>query len=276
MDRKSGLVVFPAVALALMLALVPSGLGCQGTTSANTASSSGQDQAPADTVAARASADSPAEETTLTQDGATVDETSTTTLKEPTVVQTVFWGEVDFTHIYRNLDELIASDLTELIIQGRVVGYRDVLLYDESAFRVLEVEVQQSFKGKSASKVYVYDEGGIIPLKDALSVVGVGAHINLSALSEQQLVDSVVDFRPQAGEHLKVGDNVVMFLCRNPNKVPEEVSYMSVMSAYGRYTLDPATGQYVRPDFGVLPGGGFETQVSAREMEAKLAPELVR
>ena len=51
---------------------------------------------------------------------------------------------------------------------------------------------------------------------------------------------------------------------------------MLVMSAYARYTLDPATGEYVRPDFGVTTGGVFETRVSAREMEAKLAPELVR
>jgi hypothetical protein len=226
-------------------------------------------------MAACGSAGSVAEQPAVTQTSATVDETSTTTPKESTVVLAA-GSSAAFTHIYHNVDELIASDVTELIIKGRVVAYRDVLVYDESAFRVLEVEVQQSFKGKSASKVYVYDEGGIIPLKDALSVVGVGAHIDLSTLSEQQLADSVVDFRPQAGEHLKVGDNVVMFLYRNLNKVPEEVSYQVVMSAYGRYTLDPATGQYVRPDFGVTIDGEFETRVSAREMEAKLAPELVR
>ena len=214
-----------------------------------------------------------AEQPAATQGSATVDERSTTTPKEPNVVL-VAGSSAAYTHIYHNVDELIASDQTELIIQGRVVAYRDVLLYNEKAFRVLEVEVQQSFKGKSASKVYVYDEGGIIPLKDALPVVG--AHIDLSTLSEQQLADSVVDFRPEAGEHLKVGDNVVMFLYRNTNKVPEEVSYMLVMSAYARYTLDPATGEYVRPDFGVTTGGVFETRVSAREMEAKLAPELVR
>ena len=270
MDRRSGLVVFPAIVLALTLALVPSGLGCQGTTSASTASSSGQDQAPADTVAAPASADFPPEETTLTQDTAAVDETSTTTLKEPTVVQTA-WSTADFIHIYHNLDELIASDLTELIIKGRVLSYKDVFLHGQTAFRVLEVEVQKSFKGESARKITVYDEGGIIPLKDALPLVG--AHIDSSTLSEQQLENTAFDFRAEGAEHLKVGDNVVMFLCRNPNKVPEDLSYMMVMSVYARYTLDPATGQYVRPDFG---GPGFEAQVSASDMEARLAQELVR
>jgi hypothetical protein len=224
-------------------------------------------------MAACGSAGSVAEQPTVAQGSATVDHTSTTTPKESTVVLAA-GSSAAFTHFYHNVDEFIASDQTELIIQGRVVAYRDVLVYDQSAFRVLEVEVEHSFKGKSASKVYVYDEGGIIPLKDALPVVG--AHINLSTLTEEQLADRVVDFRPQAGEHLKVGDEVVMFLYRNVNKVPEEVSYQVVMSAYGRYTLDPATGQYVRPDLDAAPGGGWETHVSAREMEAKLAPELVR
>jgi hypothetical protein len=224
-------------------------------------------------MAACGSAGSVAEQPTVTQGSATVDDTSTTIPKEPNVVLTA-GSSAAFTHFYHNVDEFIASDQTELIVQGRVVAYRDVLVYNQSPFRVLEVEVEHSFKGKAASKVYVYDEGGIIPLKDALPVVG--AHTNLSALSEQQLADSVVDFRPQAGPHLKVGDNVVMFLYRNTNKVPEEVSYQVVMSAYGRYTLDPATGQYVRPDLDAAPGGAWETHVSAREMEAKLAPELVR
>jgi hypothetical protein len=221
-------------------------------------------------MAACGAANPPAEEPTLTQTSTTVDETTTTTSKEPTTVMTARLSAA-FTHIYRNLDELIASDHTELIIKGRVLSYKDVFRHGQNAWRVLEVEVQKSFKGESASKITVYDEGGIIPLKDALPLVG--AHIDSSTLSEQQLENTVIDFRYEGAEHLKVGDNVVMFLCRNPNKVPEDLSYLVVMSAYGRYTLDPATGRYVRPDFG---GPGFETQVSAGDMEARLAQGLDR
>jgi hypothetical protein len=90
----------------------------------------------------------------------------------------------------------------------------------------------------------VLEDGGVVPYSTVLPdlVAKFGA-----TPTPQPEAGGLVDFRSMGARHSEVGDEVVLFLGRNPNSgTPVDTEYFMVSGAHGRFTLDTKTGQFMR------------------------------
>lgn len=220
----------------------------------------------------------------MANSGSPVTETTTAVdVQEPVVISADMSASLKY--IYYTTDELIESDRVETIVKGRVLSTKDVFLpTDHLALRALRVQIEESYKGQPAAQITVYEDGGVITLKDALA--DVEGHFDPSTLSNEEIANTVVDYRFEGASHSEVGDQVILFLRANPNPSQRD-SYQIVMSVYGRFTLDETTGEYVRPDMSHGAAGpetgeaavgaesgesgpDFQTRVASTVLEEKL------
>lgn len=164
---------------------------------------------------------------------------------------------------FATVDQLNGSADASVIVRGEVVGTNDVYT-DQLAHRILTVAVQKAYRGRTAKTITVYEDGGIIPVKDVLP--DLDTHLG-QALSPEQIEHGVVDFRFMGADHSNVGDKVILYLRRNPNSSQGD-SYQMVSSVHGRFTLDEASAEYRRPG---SDRPGFEASATRLAMEGKLS-----
>jgi hypothetical protein len=94
-------------------------------------------------------------------------------------------------------------------------------------------------------------------------------------LTKEQIENDLVEKIFSNAPHAKKGQQVILYLTKNPNKQPLILadSYMLLGSVYVKFTLDKNTGQYERPPRdGVV---NFEKSASEVEMEKKLKNKFI-
>jgi hypothetical protein len=175
------------------------------------------------------------------------------------VDSTAFWK-----YYCKTIDELNSSEAVEVIIRGEVVGTRDVYI-EHAGQRILTVDVNKVYKGESAQQITVYEDGGIVPLKEVLP--DMEGHYDPASLSEDDIENGLVDFRYMGAEHSQVGDKVILYLRVNPNE-SQAGSYQMIMGPYSCFKLDELNSTYARPGEEGVPS--FETERSEEAMEAAL------
>lgn len=184
---------------------------------------------------------------------------------KPNVVYTVT-ADALLREDYATIAELNKSDVVDAVVKGRVTATEDV--YAEGiANRVLTVEVGKRFKGSTTATVRVYEDGGYVKLKDMLP--DIAAHLDPSAFTDDQIENGVVDVIFMGAPHSEVGDNVILYLKKNPNASQAD-SYQLVSAMHGRFILNSKSGDYER-SAGIEAAPGFQKRIPARELEAALS-----
>lgn len=166
---------------------------------------------------------------------------------------------------YATIDELNKSDVVDAIVKGTVTDTQDSYI-EGVAYRVLTVDVQRIFRGETASRITVYEDGGYVRVKDMLPELQ--GRMDTTSLTPEQVENGVVDVRFLGAPHSQVGDTVLLYLLVNPNKSQGD-SYQMVSSVHGRFTLDAGTGEYARPVDADRPG--FENRRQVEALEGELA-----
>lgn len=164
---------------------------------------------------------------------------------------------------YSTVDELNKSSYVDAIVEGTVSNVRYEYI-DEVTYSILTVQVSQVFKGSVPQTITVWEDGGYVKLKDMLGEFK--GHADTSTFTEDQL-DGTVDVRFFDAPHSNVGDEVILYLWKNPNK-SEAGSYMMVSSVFGRFILDKQTGNFERPTEASMT---IEWSVPRSKMEASLS-----
>lgn len=167
-------------------------------------------------------------------------------------------------HYYTSIDELNKATDVDAIVRGVIAVTRDV--YESGlAYRVLTVDVTESYKGEPAHEITVYEDGGVVPLKEALP--DMAGHYDPASLSEKDVESGLVDFKFMGADHSQVGDKVILYMRKNPNP-SQGGSYQLIMSVFSRFKLNEATSMYVRP---AMEGAAdFESTMAKDVMETAL------
>lgn len=165
---------------------------------------------------------------------------------------------------YMTIDELSTAGNVDAIVKGKVLSTQDVF-EDNCPLRILTVKVQKAYKGDPEDQITVYENGALVPLKEVLPLLE--GHYDPASLSQEDIEHGLVDYRFEGAEHSEAGDQVILYLCKNPN--PSQAgSYQIVMSVYGRFKLDKGGNKYVRQEMRGNPS--FETERPKEDMEATL------
>ncbi len=165
---------------------------------------------------------------------------------------------------YMTVDDINAAGNVDVIVKGKVLSTQDVY-EDHFAARILTVKVQKAYKGDPADEITVYEDGGLVPLREVLPEME--GHFDPASLTEEQIENGLVDYRFEGADHSEAGDHVVLYLCENPN--PSQAgSYQMIMSVFGRFKLDEAGNKYVRPE--MRGNVRFETEKGKGAMEGAL------
>lgn len=144
--------------------------------------------------------------------------------------------------MYPTIDELNNSNAADAIIKGTVSDVQNVYI-GGVAYSVLTIDVLKSYKGNPAKTIKVYEDGGYVKIKDMLDELQ--GHIDVNSLSQEQIENGVVDVRFFNAPHSTPGQQVILYLVKNPNPL-QKGSFQIVSSLYGRFTLDKSDGYYKR------------------------------
>jgi hypothetical protein len=144
---------------------------------------------------------------------------------------------------YATIKELAGSKNLVAIVRGTVAATRDVYR-SQSAYRILTVNVTETLRGQVGQRITVLEDGGVVPysmvLPDLVAKFG-------ATPTPQPKAGGLVDFRSMGARHSEAGDEVVLFLGKNPNSgTPIDTEYFILSGSHGRFTLEPKTGQFVR------------------------------
>lgn len=154
----------------------------------------------------------------------------------------------------RTLAQLVASPELALVVRGFVqkVDYtREHGLEDT----VMTVDVTRVLRGHASNTVVVHEDGGFV-LARQLEAENVD---KFPGSKPSGRPGDMVDIQFEGAAHPVVGDDVVLFLSRDPN-AGREGQYQEVGSVYGRFVLGKA-GRYVRQ--GSDPGKRFTVSIDA-------------
>ena len=142
------------------------------------------------------------------------------------------------------------------------------------AYRILTVNVTETLRGQVGQQISVLEDGGVVPYSKVLPdlVAKFGA-----TPTPQPKAGGMVDFRSMGARHSEVGDEVVLFLGKNPNSgTPIDAGYFIVSGSHGRFTLDTKTDQFVRAlggsDKDMRPGAVKSADLNTLKSEAAAAP----
>lgn len=182
----------------------------------------------------------------------------------PNVVLTVT-ADALLRETYATVGELNKSSAVDAVAKGRVSATQDIFL-EGVAYRLLTVDVAKTFKGTLPERIKVYEDGGYVKLKDMLKEAS--AHLDASTYTGRQIEEGVVDVVFMGARHSQVGDEVVLYLRKNPNASQGD-SYQLVSSVQGRLTLNKKTAKYERPS-GPETTEGFQDEIAAAELESGL------
>ena len=143
---------------------------------------------------------------------------------------------------YATIRELAASKNLVAVVRGTISATRDVYL-DRFAFRILTVDVTEGLRGQADAQISVLEEGGVVPY--ALAAKDIPAKDSDS--HAPQSTKAFIDFRFLGARHSEPGDQVVLFLGRNPNTgTVIETTYNMISSVHGRFTYDTRSNAFVR------------------------------
>jgi hypothetical protein len=168
------------------------------------------------------------------------------------------------------IDEMNESDLVDSIVKGIITDIDYVYLEGHVAQTILTVNVLESYKGNTSKEIKVYEDGGYVRLKDMLGEFKDKGMDLEKKLTKEQIENGLVEKKFSNAPHPKKGQQVILYLTKNPNKPPLMLagSYMLLGSVYGKFTLDKNTGQYERSPYG--NSVNFEKSISEHEIEKKL------
>jgi hypothetical protein len=151
-------------------------------------------------------------------------------------------SEASLKEDYATIRELAASKNLVAVVRGTISATRDVYL-DRFAFRILTVDVIEGLRGQADARISVLEEGGVVPY--ALAAKDIPAKDSDS--HAPQSTKAFIDFRFLGARHSEPGDQVVLFLGRNPNTgTVIETTYNMISSVHGRFTYDTKSNAFVR------------------------------
>lgn len=160
-------------------------------------------------------------------------------------------------------------------MKGRVTATKPFYA-SHTAWTILTVQVERAYKGSPAKEILVYEDGGLVPLKDVLP--DLEGKADTPEFTDEQIATGVVDMRMMGAAHSEPGQQVLLFLMDNPN-AEFTGSYMIVSSMYGRF-ISKRDGEWERLGMRTTDEGSgkpsdlgrrFESKKSDAEMEAVLA-----
>ena len=157
---------------------------------------------------------------------------------EPKILYTVD-TDAALKHMYLTIDEFNESSAVDAIVKGTISDVEYVYI-SNCAYSILTVDVSTSYKGNNSGVIKVYEDGGLVKLKDMVD------SRKDNSLTADQLNNGVVDVKFFKTPHSKVGQEVMLYLTKNSTPLPTD-SYRIISSLYGRFTLDKADGKYKRP-----------------------------
>jgi len=170
------------------------------------------------------------------------DETTTAQLGDARDDVMVVDSEASLKEDYATIRELAASKNLVAVVRGTISATRDVYL-DRFAFRILTVDVIEGLRGQADARISVLEEGGVVPY--ALAAKDIPAKDSDS--HAPQSTKAFIDFRFLGARHSEPGDQVVLFLGRNPNTgTVIETTYNMISSVHGRFTYDTKSNAFVR------------------------------
>ncbi len=180
-------------------------------------------------------------------------------------------GEPSLKEDYATIRELAASKNLVVVVRGMISATRDVYL-ERFAFRILTVNVTEGLHGQAEAQITVLEEGGVVP--SALAAKDIppkdfDPHTPRSTAGN-------IDFRFMGARHSEPGDEVILFLGRNPNTgTIIETTYNMIKSVHGRFTYDTKSNAYVRslgsPDRELRAGFVKSTDISSLKAEIAAA-----
>jgi hypothetical protein len=177
-----------------------------------------------------------------------------------------FNGDAVLKYLYATIDEMDESDAVDTIVKGIITDI-DYVYEEGLAYTIITVNVLDSYKGKSAKEIKVYEDGGYVKVKDMLDEFKDNGMDLEKKLSKEKIENGLVEMKIFNAPHSQKGQQVILYLNENKNSNSTD-SYMIVSSVYGKFTLDKNTGKYKRLAEDTI--ANFEDSISKDEMEKKL------
>lgn len=170
-------------------------------------------------------------------------------------------AEATLKDTFVNVDDMVSSKRVDTIVRGKVVAvtYESP---DGLASTVLQVAVAETYAGNVGKTITVHEDGGYVKASDIIAE----SHEKDPTVKIDLDPNGFVDNRFEGADHLVIGDDVILFLMKDPN-VGREGDFMEVGSVYGRFKLDKS-GSHVR--------GGSDAEMAATLTPAQLKSKVAQ
>lgn len=157
----------------------------------------------------------------------TVDGTTNSHAGAPGRVIATFNTEASLKEFYPDITDMLNSKRLVAVVTGTVIGTS--YTYKEYVARTkLKVNVTKTIWGDAPKTIAVWEDGGYVPAK----LVEQEIKEKYPELQGSATDSDVVDMTFEGARHAKVGDEVLLFLTKNPN-ANATGSYFTVSSVYG-------------------------------------------
>lgn len=153
-------------------------------------------------------------------------------------------GDASLVVLHRTLNEYYKDDRVNAIVEGKISNIEYTTVSD-LIYTVVTVDVLREIKGETENKIFVYEDGGFAKFKDVIDVFR--GHVDMSKLTAEQIENGLVEDKMFGAPHSETGQQVVLFLVKNPNIGSDPTrTYRVVSSVYGKLILDKQKGAYQR------------------------------
>lgn len=170
----------------------------------------------------------------------------------PSPIVATMNAEASLKENYPRVVDMLGAKSLVAVVRGTVAAVR-YESHDGVPMTALTVEVAKTFVGDVEPVVTVREDGGFLRVSQVMA-----ENADKSFEEKPDLdPDGWIDSRFENTEHLSPGDDVIVFLGRDPN-AGRQSGYVEVSSVYGRFTLTDR-GTFVR-------GGDVPLEIAEDEL----------